>query len=196
MQRRSEIGWRNECGGDCVLRQFAAVSSETGRAAEFGIETDRVFGFEDWVGGRYSVWGPVGLSLLIAVGPGNFDDFLRGARKMDAHFLSAPPQANMPVLLALAGIWHSQIAGYETRAILPYDQRLRLLPAYLQQLEMESNGKGVSLDGKPLSRPSGPIVWGEPGTNGQHALSSAVVSRNPNRAMRIPRCGKFARARN
>ncbi|MDE0530990.1 MAG: glucose-6-phosphate isomerase [Albidovulum sp.] len=160
----------NACGADSVSRQFAAVSSEAGRAVEFGIGKDRVFGFEDWVGGRYSVWGPVGLSLMIAIGPSHFDGFLRGARTMDAHFLTAPSRANMPVLLALAGIWHHQIAGYETLAILPYDQRLRLLPAYLQQLAMESNGKSVSMDGRPLPRSSGPVVWGEPGTNGQHAF--------------------------
>ena len=163
------------CGPEGVRRQFAAVSSATEKAGSFGIDMKRVFGFEDWVGGRYSVWGPVGLSLMIAIGPRKFLEFLAGAREMDAHFLGAEPKANLPVLLALVGIWHNQIAGYETTAILPYDQRLRVLPAYLQQLMMESNGKSVSRDGEPLTRPSGPIVWGEPGTNGQHAFHQLLL---------------------
>ena len=162
-------------------RQFAAVSSNLARTAAFGIDPQAVFGFEDWVGGRFSVWGPVGLSLMLGIGPDRFDEFLAGGRAMDTHFRGAPPPDNLPVMLALVGIWHHQICGYPTRAVLPYAQRLRRLPAYLQQLEMESNGKGVTMDGQPLERPSGPIVWGEPGTNGQHAFfqllhqGSAVV---------------------
>lgn len=155
-------------------RQFVALSTADERTAEFGIDPSRVFGFEDWVGGRYSVWGPIGLSLMIAIGPERFRDFLAGAASMDAHFRAAPLGQNMPVLLALVGVWHTQICGYASRAVLPYDQRLDRLPAYLQQLEMESNGKGVAMDGTPLPRNSGPIVWGEPGTNGQHAFYQMI----------------------
>jgi len=150
--------------------QFAAISSATDKAAAFGIAADRVFGFADWVGGRYSLWGPIGLSLMLAIGPERFRAFLSGAAEMDAHFRAAPFAANMPVILALAGIWHAQVAGLCSRAVLPYDQRLARLPAYLQQLEMESNGKRVAMDGSDLPVESGPIVWGEPGTNGQHAF--------------------------
>ncbi len=150
--------------------QFAALSSATEKTAEFGISDDRVFGFSDWVGGRYSLWGPIGLSIMIAIGPDHFDAFLEGAYEMDQHFLNTDPLENMPVMLALTGIWHNQVCGYGSRAVLPYDQRLARLPAYLQQLEMESNGKQVSMDGERLSVRSGPIVWGEPGTNGQHAF--------------------------
>ena len=151
-------------------RQFVALSTALDRTGAFGIDPARVFGFEDWVGGRYSVWGPIGLSLMIAIGPDNFRAFLAGAAAMDRHFRTAPLVANMPIMLALVGIWHHQVCGYPTRAVLPYDQRLARLPAYLQQLEMESNGKSVAMDGAALDRPSGPVVWGEPGTNGQHAF--------------------------
>ena len=154
--------------------QFAAVSTAADRTAAYGIDPTRVFGFEDWVGGRYSMWGPIGLSLMIAVGPEAFDDFLAGGRAMDAHFLTAPLAQNMPVMLALVGIWHNQICGHATRAVLPYDQRLARLPAYLQQLEMESNGKRVARDGSDLATHSGPVVWGEPGTNGQHAFYQLI----------------------
>ena len=154
--------------------QFAAISAAGERAAAFGIAPGRVFGFGDWVGGRYSVWGPVGLSLMIAVGAEDFGAFLGGAEAMDRHFRTAPLAENMPVVLALVGIWHNQGCGYATRAVLPYDQRLARLPAYLQQLEMESNGKGVAMDGGPLPVPSGPVVWGEPGTNGQHAFYQLI----------------------
>lgn len=154
--------------------QFAAVSTALDRTAEFGIPPERVFGFEDWVGGRYSVWSPIGLSLMIGLGPAAFRDFLAGGAAIDAHFRTAPLAANMPVLLALVGIWHHQICGYPTRAVLPYAQRLARLPAYLQQLEMESNGKGVAMDGTDLPMPAGPIVWGEPGTNGQHAFYQLI----------------------
>jgi len=154
--------------------QFVALSSAQDKTAEFGIPPERVFGFEDWVGGRYSVWGPIGLSLMLAIGPENFEAFLRGAEEMDRHFQSAPLAQNMPVQLALVGLWHHQICGYPTRAVLPYDQRLARLPAYLQQLEMESNGKSVAMDGTALFYPSGPVVWGEPGTNGQHAFYQLI----------------------
>jgi glucose-6-phosphate isomerase len=154
--------------------QFAAVSTAADKTAAFGIDAARVFGFEDWVGGRYSLWGPIGLALMLAIGPEGFDDFLAGGRDMDERFVWAPFAENMPVILALVGIWHNQICGYATRAVLPYDQRLSRLPAYLQQLEMESNGKRVALDGSDLPTHSGPVVWGEPGTNGQHAFYQLI----------------------
>ncbi len=154
--------------------QFVAVSTALDKTAEFGIAPERVFGFADWVGGRYSVWGPIGLGIMIAVGAAGFDAFLAGGRAMDTHFQNAPLAENMPVLLALVGIWHNQLCGHATRAVLPYDQRLARLPAYLQQLEMESNGKRVDMEGRDLPRQSGPIVWGEPGTNGQHAFYQLI----------------------
>lgn len=154
--------------------QFAAVSTAGDKTSAYGIDAKRVFGFEDWVGGRYSMWGPIGLALMIAVGPESFDQFLAGGRAMDQHFLTAPFGANMPVMLALVGVWHNQLCGHATRAVLPYDQRLARLPAYLQQLEMESNGKRVAVDGTELTTNSGPVVWGEPGTNGQHAFYQLI----------------------
>jgi glucose-6-phosphate isomerase len=154
--------------------QFAAVSTAADKTAAYGIDPSRVFGFEDWVGGRYSMWGPIGLSLMLGVGPENFEMFLGGGAAMDMHFREAPFAENLPVMLALVGIWHNQICGHATRAVLPYDQRLARLPAYLQQLEMESNGKRVSMDGKDLALHSGPVVWGEPGTNGQHAFYQLI----------------------
>ena len=154
--------------------QFAALSTAAEKTADFGIDPSRVFGFEDWVGGRYSMWGPIGLSLMIAVGPQAFRAFLRGAQAMDTHFKVAKWQDNLPAMLALVGIWHNQICGHATRAVLPYDNLLNRLPAYLQQLEMESNGKGVNMDGADLEVPSGPVVWGEPGTNGQHAFYQLI----------------------
>lgn len=154
--------------------QFAALSTSEEKTAAFGIDASRVFGFEDWVGGRYSVWGPIGLSVMIAIGPDHFTNFLKGGAAMDDHFRSAQLTENLPVLLALVGIWHHQGLGYATRAVLPYEQRLERLPAYLQQLEMESNGKRVSMDGADLTVLSGPVVWGEPGTNGQHAFYQLI----------------------
>ncbi len=154
--------------------QFAALSSAGDKTAAYGIDPERVFGFEDWVGGRYSIWGPIGLGVMIAIGPDNFAQFLGGARAMDDHFQSAPLRQNLPVLLALVGIWHNQICGYSSRAVLPYEQRLLRLPAYLQQLEMESNGKSVAMDGSVVPRHTGPVVWGEPGTNGQHAFYQLI----------------------
>lgn len=161
--------WMLKGGGD-PARQFSAISSAPERAGAFGIPPEQVFGFADWVGGRYSVWGPVGLPLMIAVGPEDFRAFLSGGQAMDRHFRTADWGENLPVLLALTGFWHSHVCGHPSRAVLPYDQRLARLPAYLQQLEMESNGKSVAIDGSPLEGRSGPIVWGEPGTNGQHAF--------------------------
>ena len=161
-------------GRDRAAGHFAALSSDRAKTAAFGIPENRVFGFEDWVGGRYSVWGPIGLSLMLAVGTRRFREFLAGGAAMDAHFQTAQGTGNMPLMLALVGIWHNQICDYATRAVLPYDQRLARLPAYLQQLEMESNGKRVRMDGTDLPGHSGPVVWGEPGTNGQHAFYQLI----------------------
>jgi len=154
--------------------QFAALSSAPEKTAAFGIPADQVFGFEDWVGGRYSLWGPIGLSVMLAIGADDFRAFLAGGEAMDKHFRKADPAQNLPILLALVGIWHHQICGYATRAVLPYEQRLGRLAAYFQQLEMESNGKGVDMSGDDLPMAAGPIVWGEPGTNGQHAFYQLI----------------------
>ena len=155
-------------------QQFVALSSAVDKTGAFGIPQAQVFGFEDWVGGRYSLWGPIGLGVMLAIGAENFEGFLSGGHTMDLHFQEADLPDNLPVLLALVGIWHNQIAGHATRAVLPYDQRLTRLPAYLQQLEMESNGKSVAMDGSDLPFNSGPVVWGEPGTNGQHAFYQLI----------------------
>ncbi|SLN38576.1 Glucose-6-phosphate isomerase [Falsiruegeria litorea R37] len=170
---RTARAWMLDGGGD-PAGQFAAVSTALDKTEAFGIPAERVFGFGDWVGGRYSVWGPIGLPVILAMGPQAFDAFLRGGQAMDLHFRSAAWAENMPVLLALTGLWHHQICGYPTRAVLPYDQRLSRLPAYFQQLEMESNGKSVAMSGSSLTVPSGPVVWGEPGTNGQHAFYQLI----------------------
>ncbi|GGE85400.1 glucose-6-phosphate isomerase [Stappia taiwanensis] len=157
-------------GEEAVGSHFAAVSTALDKVAEFGIDKTRVFGFWDWVGGRYSVWSAIGLPVMIAIGAERFEAFLGGAHAMDLHFQQAPMARNLPVLLGLAGVWHRNVLGYGARAILPYDQRLARLPAYLQQLDMESNGKRVSRDGTAVTEATGPLVWGEPGTNGQHAF--------------------------
>lgn len=157
-------------GETAVAQHFAAVSTALDKVAAFGLAPERVFGFWDWVGGRYSIWGAIGLPLMLAIGAKGFGEFLAGARAMDQHFVAAPPAHNMPVMLGLLGIWHRLVCGYPTRAIIPYDQRMARFPAYLQQLDMESNGKRVSIDGIALDTASGPVVWGEPGTNGQHAF--------------------------
>ncbi|GAA0773789.1 glucose-6-phosphate isomerase [Roseibium denhamense] len=157
-------------GEDAVGDHFAAISTALDKVAAFGIEESRVFGFWDWVGGRYSVWSAIGLPLMIAIGPDAFIDFLDGAYEMDLHFQEAPLEENLPVIMALIGVWHRDVLGYTARAVLPYDQRLARLPAYLQQLDMESNGKRVKQDGSAVDHETGPLVWGEPGTNGQHAF--------------------------
>ena len=167
--------WISEAvGEDATGTHFAALSTAADKTGAFGIDPERVFGFEDWVGGRYSMWGPIGLSLMIAIGPEAFRAFLAGGQAMDRHFCAADPLENLPIMLALVGLWHNQGLGHATRAVLPYEQRLARLPAYFQQLEMESNGKGVAMDGASLSVDSGPIVWGEPGTNGQHAFYQLI----------------------
>ena len=161
---------REKLGEGAVGHHFAAVSTALDLVAKFGIAPDRVFGFWDWVGGRYSVWGAIGLPVMIAVGPKNFRAFLAGGAEMDEHFRTAPASRNLPVLLGLVGFWHRVVCGYPARAVIPYDQRLSRLPAYLQQLDMESNGKSVTVESRPVEVPTGPLVWGEPGTNGQHAF--------------------------
>jgi glucose-6-phosphate isomerase len=153
-----------------VKKHFAAVTANTTAAAAFGIAPECCFPLWDWVGGRYSVWGSVGLPVAIAIGMDRFEELLAGARAMDEHFLAAPLEANMPVLLALLGIWYANFFGAETLAVLPYAEALRELPAYLQQLEMESNGKGVDRDGQPVDYATVPVIWGAPGTNSQHAF--------------------------
>ena len=159
---------------DNLGEHLVALSTARGLATDFGVLPTRIFGFEDWVGGRYSLWGPIGLSIMLAIGEDNFKNFLKGARAMDAHFCEAKGAGNIPLMLALIGIWHNNICGYETRALLPYDNRLARLPAYVQQLDMESNGKSVAENGASLERHSGPIIWGEPGTNGQHAFYQLI----------------------
>jgi glucose-6-phosphate isomerase len=161
-------------GEKAVSDHFAAVSTALDKVEKFGMSSERVFGFWDWVGGRYSLWSAIGLPIMIAVGKENFRAFLDGAQSMDNHFKTAEPEQNIPLLLGLLGVWHRLVCGCSTRAILPYDQRLSRFPAYLQQLDMESNGKGVTVDGKALQTASGPIVWGEPGTNGQHAFYQLI----------------------
>jgi glucose-6-phosphate isomerase len=157
-------------GEAAVAENFCAVSTQLDRIAAFGIRSDRIFGFWDWVGGRYSIWSSIGLSLCIGIGPEKFEKFLLGGQDIDTHFVAAPLEQNVPVLMALLGIWYRNIWGYATHAVIPYDQRMARFPAYLQQLEMESNGKSVTLEGQPVEVATAPIVFGEPGTNGQHAF--------------------------
>jgi glucose-6-phosphate isomerase len=157
-------------GGAAVAEHFVAVSTNIAKAADFGIDAANVFGFWDWVGGRYSVDSAIGLSLMLAIGPAAFGEFLAGMHAIDEHFCSAPLPANAPVLLAMLGVWYHNVLGACTKAVLPYSHELRRFPAYLQQLDMESNGKQVRADGGPVSTTTGPVVWGEPGTNGQHAF--------------------------
>ena len=157
-------------GEAAVPSHFAAISTALDKVAAFGIGADRIFGFWDWVGGRYSIWSAIGLPLMIAIGPKNFERFLEGAFAMDEHFKTAAPAQNLPMLMALIGIWHRNICKFPARAIIPYDQRLSRFAAYLQQLDMESNGKRVTKSGAASRNATGPLVWGEPGTNGQHAF--------------------------
>jgi glucose-6-phosphate isomerase len=157
-------------GEQAVPQHFVAVSTNAGEVQKFGIDTSNMFGFWDWVGGRYSVDSAIGLSLMIAIGPGGFAQFLDGFHTMDRHFVEAPLAQNAPVLMAMLGIWYSNVLGAQSKAVLPYAHEMRRFAAYLQQLDMESNGKGVRLDGSPVTTTTGPVVWGEPGTNGQHAF--------------------------
>ncbi|WP_026782696.1 glucose-6-phosphate isomerase [Pleomorphomonas koreensis] len=167
--------WIKEHLGEAAVgSHFCAVSTALDKVAAFGMDVSRAFGFWDWVGGRYSVWSAIGLPVAIAIGFDNFVEFLTGAHEVDNHFRSAPLDKNIPVILALLGVWYRNVWGFSTHAVLAYDQRLARFAAYLQQLDMESNGKGVRLDGTPVPRASGPIVWGEPGTNGQHAFYQLI----------------------
>ena len=156
-------------GDSAVARHFVAVSTNAEQVAAFGIDTANMFGFWDWVGGRYSMDSAIGLSLMVAIGPDDFRELLAGFRAMDEHFLRTPLERNLPVLMGLLGIWYGNVFGYQTHAVLPYSQELARFPAYLQQLDMESNGKSVRLDGTRVTYDTGPIVWGTAGTNGQHA---------------------------
>ena len=157
-------------GPEAVAKHFVAVSTNAELVAQFGIDPANMFGFWDWVGGRYSVGSAVGLSLMVAIGPDHFSAFLAGMRELDEHFRTAPWRQNLPVLLALLGIWYTDFLGAATQAVLPYADHLARFPAYLQQLDMESNGKAVDRLGRPVRAATGPIIWGEPGTNGQHAF--------------------------
>jgi glucose-6-phosphate isomerase len=168
---RSARAWIvTQLGEAAVGDHFCAVSTAIDKVKAFGIAENRIFGFWDWVGGRYSLWSAIGLPLMIAIGPSHFHRFLAGGHAMDQHFATAKPLENLPILMGLLGVWHRNACGYSSRAIIPYDQRLSRFPAYLQQLDMESNGKRVAISGEALKFASGPIVWGEPGTNGQHAF--------------------------
>ncbi|MEM8838947.1 MAG: glucose-6-phosphate isomerase [Pseudomonadota bacterium] len=168
---RSARKWLSDALGErSVGDHFAAISTNIEEVESFGIGKDRIFGFWDWVGGRYSIWSAIGLSLMIGIGPERFRAFLAGAHTMDRHFCEAPLTENMPVLLAMISVWHRNFLEMNAQAVLPYDERLARFPAYLQQLDMESNGKSVRLDGTPVKGETGPLIWGEPGTNGQHAF--------------------------
>ena len=163
-------------GGDAkaVARHFVAVSTNAEKVAEFGIDTANMFEFWDWVGGRYSMDAAIGLSTILAIGPEHFGAMLAGFHQIDEHFRSAPFEHNLPVLMGLLGVWYNNFFGAQTVAVLPYDQYLKRFPAYLQQLTMESNGKHVRLDGTPVDYQTGPIYWGEPGTNGQHSFYQLI----------------------
>ena len=164
--------WFLREGGSDVGRHFAALTTNVAAAKAFGIRS--TFGFWDWVGGRYSVWSAIGLPLAIAIGEQGFREFLAGAHDMDEHFRSAPAKKNLPMLMALVGLWNREFMGFGTVAVLPYCQYLSRFSAYLQQLEMESNGKQVQLDGTPVRWETSPVIWGEPGTNGQHAFYQMI----------------------
>ena len=157
-----------------IARHFVAVSTNEAEVTKFGIDPSNMFGFWDWVGGRYSYDSAIGLSLMIAIGPDRFREMLAGFHSMDEHFRTAPFERNLPVLMGLLAVWHTNFFGAETIAVLPYDQYLWRFPAYLQQLEMESTGKHVSVDGSEVGSDTGPVVWGEPGTNGQHAFYQLI----------------------
>jgi glucose-6-phosphate isomerase len=163
-------------GGDAkaVAKHFVAVSTNGEKVAEFGIDTANMFEFWDWVGGRYSMDSAIGLSTMLAIGPDHFQDMLKGFHAIDEHFRTAPFERNLPVLMGLLGIWYNDFFGAQTVAVLPYDQYLKRFPAYLQQLTMESNGKHVTLEGAPVDYQTGPIYWGEPGTNGQHSFYQLI----------------------
>jgi glucose-6-phosphate isomerase len=157
-----------------VAKHFVAVSANAGKVAAFGIDTDNMFEIWDWVGGRYSYDSAIGLAVMIAIGPHDFGEMLAGFRLVDEHFASAPIEQNVPMLLGLIGLWYNNFFGAETVSILPYSQYLDRLSAYFQQLDMESDGKSVDRQGNPVDHQTGPIVWGQPGTNGQHAYYQLI----------------------
>ncbi|HJW25566.1 MAG TPA: glucose-6-phosphate isomerase [Rhodocyclaceae bacterium] len=159
---------------EAVARHFVAVSTNLQATSEFGIAPENVFEFWDWVGGRFSLWSAIGLPLALAIGFPHFEELLAGAHDMDSHFFSAPAERNLPLTLALLGLWNTDFLGAASHAVLPYSQSLSLLPAYLQQLEMESNGKQVNRDGLPVGVPTSPVLWGESGTNGQHSFYQLI----------------------
>jgi len=159
---------------ESVAKHFVALSTNAEEVTKFGIDTANMFGFWDWVGGRYSMDSAIGLSTMIAIGPDNFQAMLSGFRAMDEHFRSAPFEKNLPVLMGLLSVWYGDFFGAQTVAVLPYDQYLKRFPAYLQQLTMESNGKSVTMDGQRVNYQTGPIFWGEPGTNGQHSFYQLI----------------------
>ncbi len=162
------------CGDEAVARHFVAVSTNRAGVVDFGIDPDNMFGFWDWVGGRYSYDSAIGFSLMVAIGPAAFADMLAGFHAVDRHFADTPFEANLPVLQGMLNVWYANFFGAETHAVLPYSQRLARFPAYLQQLTMESNGKSVRRDGSPVEGSTGEIFWGEPGTNGQHAFYQLI----------------------
>ena len=162
------------CGDEAVARHFVAVSTNRAGVVDFGIDPANMFGFWDWVGGRYSYDSAIGFSLMVAIGPAAFTDMLDGFHAVDRHFLETPFESNLPVLQGMLNVWYSNLFGAETHAVLPYNQRLARFPAYLQQLTMESNGKSVRRDGSPVEGSTGEIFWGEPGTNGQHAFYQLI----------------------
>ncbi len=163
-----------EMGDDAVPSHFVALSTNAEAVAAFGIDVANMFAFWDWVGGRYSLWSAIGLSIALAVGFERFEEMLAGAHEMDEHFRAAPLERNLPVVMALLGVWYVNFFAADTHAVLPYDQYLHRLAAYLQQADMESNGKGVTRDGTPVDYATGPILFGEPGTNGQHAFYQLI----------------------
>ncbi|MCK4869548.1 MAG: glucose-6-phosphate isomerase [Gammaproteobacteria bacterium] len=160
---------------NAIGQHLIAVSAKPERAIEFGIHAEHVYPFWDWVGGRYSLWSAIGLSIAIAIGMEHFQELLAGAHMMDEHFKNAPLKENMPIIMGLLGIWNTNFLNCKTQAVLPYDQYLELLPKYLQQLEMESNGKRVNKEGEPLNYSTCPVIWGSPGTNGQHAFHELIM---------------------
>lgn len=173
---RSAKDWLLEASGDeqSVAKHFVALSTNTIEVTRFGIDPKNMFEFWDWVGGRYSLWSAIGLSIAVYIGFEQFEELLAGAHVMDEHFRNAPLEKNMPVILALLGIWYNNFFGAQTHAIMPYDQYLRRFPAYFQQGDMESNGKHVTRNGEPVDCDTGPVIWGQPGTNGQHAFYQLI----------------------
>jgi len=168
--------WALAALGDeaAIARHFVAVSTNTGEVRAFGIDTDNMFGFWEWVGGRYSMDSAIGLSTMLAIGPEAFHELLAGFHALDEHFRSAPPEENLPVLMGLLAVWYRNFLGAQTVGVMPYSQYLKRFPAYLQQLTMESNGKHVTLDGRPVDYDTGAVYWGEPGTNGQHSFYQLI----------------------